>query len=97
MDRSDGQVEPDRTSEPAENGSAAESASTASAASVKTPRGPVIVPTLIGLDGIKTLPRAFELCEVDELITLIGTLPHSKDMLSCSFQNSEHAGPLDRA
>lgn len=35
-------------------------------------RGPTIVPSILGEDGVKTVPPAFELCEVEDLITLIG-------------------------
>lgn len=35
-------------------------------------RRPFIVPTVLLEDGIKEVPRRFEQCEVEELITLIG-------------------------
>lgn len=37
-------------------------------------RGPIIIPTVLGADGINELPQQFENCQVDDLITLIGEL-----------------------
>lgn len=33
---------------------------------------PRIVPTQVGLDGVRVVPRRFERCEVEDLIQLIG-------------------------
>lgn len=33
---------------------------------------PNIVPTIIGSDGIRQVPHLFEMCEVEDLIALIG-------------------------
>lgn len=42
---------------------------------VRSVAGPSIVPTILHPDGIKEVPRFFELCQVDDLITLICESP----------------------
>lgn len=34
---------------------------------------PDIIPTVVGEDGLREVPHLFELCQVDDLIALIGT------------------------
>ena len=34
--------------------------------------GPIIIPTILHADGIKEVPHFFELCQIDDLIVLIG-------------------------
>lgn len=34
--------------------------------------GPKIIPTILHADGIKEVPHYFEMCQVDDLIVLIG-------------------------
>ncbi|KPV72359.1 uncharacterized protein RHOBADRAFT_18277, partial [Rhodotorula graminis WP1] len=36
--------------------------------------GPLIVPTVVAVDGVREVPGAFEHCEVDDLITLIASM-----------------------
>lgn len=38
----------------------------------RPPAKPRIVPTVVAADGVREVPHAFELCEVEDLITLIG-------------------------
>jgi hypothetical protein len=42
---------------------------------VRSVTGPTIVPTVLCPDGVKEVPSLFELCQVDDLITLICELP----------------------
>lgn len=44
---------------------------------VRSVNGPSIVPTILHPDGIKEVPRFFELCQVDDLIILICAFPPS--------------------
>ncbi|GAA5856003.1 hypothetical protein JCM8547_002936 [Rhodosporidiobolus lusitaniae] len=41
---------------------------------VRRADGPVILSTLVGADGVKEVPSAFEHCEVDDLIALIASM-----------------------
>ena len=43
-----------------------------SAPAPRAPGAPAIVATVTGADGIKEVPPLFELCEAEDLITLIG-------------------------
>lgn len=69
-------------------------------AAPKSPKGPTIVPTVVGSDGSREVPSLFELCQVDDLITLIGehhSLLHSKlraDSCLCLLLHS--ASMLDK-
>ncbi|GAA6030323.1 hypothetical protein JCM8097_009047 [Rhodosporidiobolus ruineniae] len=68
---------------------AASSAPTAATRPAQPPRkdpvrladGPVIVKTVVGPDGVREVPSAFEHCEVDDLITLICTFTSMLDRL----------------
>lgn len=39
---------------------------------VRRAEGPIIVPTQVTADGVRTVPQQFENCQLEDLITLIG-------------------------
>ncbi|GAA5860188.1 hypothetical protein JCM1840_002810 [Sporobolomyces johnsonii] len=40
----------------------------------RSAEGPVIIPTVVGQDGVREVPAQFEHCEVEDLITLIASM-----------------------
>ncbi|GAA6048324.1 hypothetical protein JCM3770_000949 [Rhodotorula araucariae] len=63
---------------PADGGSRAQPVAAAPPARRPPPArradGPIIVPTVVAVDGVREVPGAFEHCEVEDLITLIASM-----------------------
>lgn len=59
-------------------------------------RGPVIVPTVLDPDGVKVVPASFELCEVEDLIILIGECSPSHCPAHAHLPGHDRAGRLAR-